>query len=1015
MTLRLSFYIDSVPITAGVIAGTASLGGSESACIGLMRALSARGHDVHCFANRLDEACYGKDHGGVTWHPADSLYEISDAIHWDVFTSLRMVNVFEHPIKARLKLLWNQDMLVGEQAKLYTMALAWQIDHVAYVSEYHRKQWEGMLPDLKPLGLVVKNGYDATLVAKDVAKDWKRLIYISRPERALEPLLKMWPELKKRVPEAELRICRYQSMYDGEGSNVKAMCDAYDGLTVETQDAVGGITWLGSLGKADLYREIAEASVMWYPGVAGFAETSCVAAIEAQANGTPLVGSYKGALPETLAEGAGYLVHGDAMQDEAYQRESIERVVAYMEGCRDKRKSYRNAQMAGREHVKDYSYAAVAEQWDTMLHGLFKARYEANKLHVLRAFLHEDDHTAAKLVAQEILRDYPADSELGTHVVTPETTEALTASLFCDRVIAGKDQSAETYAAHALGDPLVEFAQSGRFHQVAEVMAVSGNVLDVACGNGAFAIGFAQKYPHARVVGVDYAQGNIEVATRFAERAGVADRCTFYTRAVWDMDTQDAPAQRLDDLVAKHGPFDGLFAGEILEHIANANGFVDTMESYVAPGAKVVFTVPNGPFVELRDRELPLYKGHVHHFEQDDVAAVFGLKGRFHANYWSAGSSERGHSVGHWLIECAAHEGGPARPRNYAHRLLTQRPKVTLTVGMIVKDAENDLGRCLSSVWGIADEIVIGDTGSRDDTKAIAAKYGAKIIDLPPVHQDPEGFSGARNKVLAAATGTWFLWIDADEILLGAFDLWKYLDANGGVFRGFQLHQTHLMVDAFPNADKPVRLFRIGEDVKFYGCVHEQPQQGGVNGDVWPVLDLNSPLIAHTGYITEGLRRRKMLERNRHLLIRDQQVFPERRLGKLLWVREFSQMGQMAEEKEGLSARAKHFYAQAIGLYEQEFADPTDKFHALGRPFYEAALSRVTGAIEFELALAGAVGGFPKGSKAKAERIIVRQLADLRPLLLHKLDKIEAQHRPVPIDVEPVAAGSSATSSAMTA
>jgi glycosyltransferase involved in cell wall biosynthesis len=394
---------------------------------------------------------------------------------------------------------------------------------------------------------------------------------------------------------------------------------------------------------------------------------------------------------------------------------------------------------------------------------------------------------------------------------------------------------------------------------------------------------------------------------------------------------------------------------------------------------------------------------------------VFGLKGRFHANYWSAGSSERGHSVGHWLIECAAHEGGPARPRNYAHRLLTQRPKVTLTVGMIVKDAENDLGRCLSSVWGIADEIVIGDTGSRDDTKAIAAKYGAKIIDLPPVHQDPEGFSGARNKVLAAATGTWFLWIDADEILLGAFDLWKYLDANGGVFRGFQLHQTHLMVDAFPNADKPVRLFRIGEDVKFYGCVHEQPQQGGVNGDVWPVLDLNSPLIAHTGYITEGLRRRKMLERNRHLLIRDQQVFPERRLGKLLWVREFSQMGQMAEEKEGLSARAKHFYAQAIGLYEQEFADPTDKFHALGRPFYEAALSRVTGAIEFELALAGAVGGFPKGSKAKAERIIVRQLADLRPLLLHKLDKIEAQHRPVPIDVEPVAAGSSATSSAMTA
>jgi hypothetical protein len=104
-----------------------------------------------------------------------------------------------------------------------------------------------------------------------------------------------------------------------------------------------------------------------------------------------------------------------------------------------------------------------------------------------------------------------------------------------------------------------------------------------------------------------------------------------------------------------------------------------------------------------------------------------------------------------------------------------------------------------------------------------------------------------------------------------------------------------------------------------------------------------------------------------------------------------------------MSPRARTFYSQAISLYEQEFSDPNDKYHVLGRPFYESALARVSGTIEFEVALAGAIGGFPKGSRAKPERIRVRRMEDLRPLLLDKLDKIEAQHKPAPIDVEPIA------------
>lgn len=999
--MRIAYFVESVPITRAVIDGTASLGGSESACLGVARAMARRGHEVHLFAMRLEEGCTGADAHGVTWHHGEDVFAVSAVVHWDVFCSLRMPQVFERHIRARLRILWNQDMLVGDGPKNYVMAVSWNIDRIAYVSHYHRAQWEGKLPDLHALGMVVKNGYDPSLVPTDAVKDWKRVIHISRPERGLAPLLDMWPALKARIPDAELRVCRYQSMYDGEGSNVRASCEAFDRVTAEVNAKVGGITVLGALGKADLYREIAEAAVMWYPGVAGFAETSCIAAIEAQANGTPFVGSWKGALPETVP--SGLLIKGDAMTPE-YQAESVAAVEMLMRACQDRRRIYRDKQSQGRQHVEAYTHDAVAADWEAQILDTFKGRFERDTMGVLRSFLHEDDHTAAKQLALD-MRAAATDQD---RIAILDETLA-----FCDRVIAGQDQDAETYGAHALPDPLVEWDHQPRFHQSADILKGVTNLLDVACGNGSFAIGFAKTYPEARVVGLDYSDANIERAKKGAEQAGVADRCTFYCRPVWDMDAQAQIA--IDDVVAQHGPFDGLFCGEFLEHVANAPGLIDGLERYVAPGAAVLYTVPNGPFVELMEPFVQVFKGHVHHFEHDDVIEVFGQKDGLAAQFCSAGRTARGHGVGHWLIRYAAHGGGAARPRNYAHRILTQRPKPKLTVGLITKDAGLDLARCLASIWPVADEIIVGDTGSSDDTKKIAARWGARVLDLPDVYDDPDGFAGARNKVLAAAAGDWFMWIDADETLLHPEQLWQYLEGSSA-FNGYQLHQTHLMIDQAPTFDRPVRIFRKRPDIQFHGCVHEQPQQGDCNGDIWPVLDLVQPVIAHTGYLTEETRRFKMIARNRGLLERDQERFPERMLGKALWVREYSQMALMCEER-GQEGQAQWCYAQAIGLYEKYLNDPGHKLHGLVRAFYESALSRVAGAMEFDLGIAGKIGALPKDARAKNQRVWVRSLDDLKRLVQHKLAQIEKQHQPDVPDVEPVvvADGNSMPSATMNA
>jgi tetratricopeptide (TPR) repeat protein len=85
----------------------------------------------------------------------------------------------------------------------------------------------------------------------------------------------------------------------------------------------------------------------------------------------------------------------------------------------------------------------------------------------------------------------------------------------------------------------------------------------------------------------------------------------------------------------------------------------------------------------------------------------------------------------------------------------------TLALSMIVRDAADFLARCLESARPFADQIVIADTGSQDQTIAIARSFGAKVIEIP--WQDD--FAAARNRCLEHAASDWILVLDADEML----------------------------------------------------------------------------------------------------------------------------------------------------------------------------------------------------------------------------------------------------------
>lgn len=80
---------------------------------------------------------------------------------------------------------------------------------------------------------------------------------------------------------------------------------------------------------------------------------------------------------------------------------------------------------------------------------------------------------------------------------------------------------------------------------------------------------------------------------------------------------------------------------------------------------------------------------------------------------------------------------------------------------MIVLNEQDVLDRCLECVKQFADEIIVVDTGSCDNTKQIASKYTDKVYDFVWCND----FSKARNFSFSKATCDYVMWLDADDVL----------------------------------------------------------------------------------------------------------------------------------------------------------------------------------------------------------------------------------------------------------
>ncbi|MGH0792372.1 tetratricopeptide repeat-containing glycosyltransferase family 2 protein [Bacillus cereus] len=146
---------------------------------------------------------------------------------------------------------------------------------------------------------------------------------------------------------------------------------------------------------------------------------------------------------------------------------------------------------------------------------------------------------------------------------------------------------------------------------------------------------------------------------------------------------------------------------------------------------------------------------------------------------------------------------------------------VTISLCMIVKNEEAVLERCLQSVKGIPDEIIIVDTGSTDTTKKIATQWTKHVYDFKWVYD----FAAARNEAFRHATKEYIFWLDADDVL-------KPEDAKKLRMLKNVLHpevdgvsmKYHADFDAQGNVTGSVirhRLFKREKGYRWTGIVHE--------------------------------------------------------------------------------------------------------------------------------------------------------------------------------------------------
>ncbi|WP_052953969.1 glycosyltransferase [Clostridium sp. C8] len=189
-----------------------------------------------------------------------------------------------------------------------------------------------------------------------------------------------------------------------------------------------------------------------------------------------------------------------------------------------------------------------------------------------------------------------------------------------------------------------------------------------------------------------------------------------------------------------------------------------------------------------------------------------------------------------------------------------------LSIAMIVKNEENNLPRTLEALKALKNkidyEIIVIDTGSKDNTINIAKQYTNKVYEK----EWTGNFAQMRNYSINKCKGDWILILDADEVLENSTELIKFFkEKDTKEFNSATLKFKNMLSNKEDDylIGTLVRLFRNKKEFYYEGRVHEQPK-------VIQPTKLTNITLLHYGYSRESFKLMNYkYERNLKLLLED--------------------------------------------------------------------------------------------------------------------------------------------------
>lgn len=191
--------------------------------------------------------------------------------------------------------------------------------------------------------------------------------------------------------------------------------------------------------------------------------------------------------------------------------------------------------------------------------------------------------------------------------------------------------------------------------------------------------------------------------------------------------------------------------------------------------------------------------------------------------------------------------------------------KKTVSLAMIIKDEEEMLEQCLMSIKDIVDEIIIVDTGSKDNSISIASKFTDKIFN----YEWDNNFSNARNYSIEKCTKDWIFFMDADDYF-NPRDKNKFLKLIESSDKEGYFFVTKNYID-LNRKDKystnlNIRLIRNKDRYEFVGAIHEQlveKRNKTLDISLFSTVDIS---IEHKGYLKAVMEKKQKKERNINIL-----------------------------------------------------------------------------------------------------------------------------------------------------